>query len=49
MNKKDLESWIEITEKVGYIDCSKAFENFEDGEFTFILNMAKELLKRMEE
>ena len=30
-------------------NCSEAFEIFEDGEYTFILNMAKELLKRLGE
>lgn len=47
MDKKEVEDWIKNTEKVGYIDCSEAFEIFEDGEYTFILNMAKELLKRL--
>ena len=49
MNKKEIENWIKNTEKKGYIDCSEIFEIFEDGEYTFILNMAKELLKRLGE
>lgn len=47
MQKEDIEKWIKNTEKLGYIDCSRAFEIFEDGEYSFILNMAKELLKRI--
>ena len=47
MNKKEIENWIKNTENVGYIDCSSAFDF--DGEYTFILNMAKELLKKLGE
>lgn len=47
MNKEDIKEWLESAEKRGYIDCSLTFEIFEEGEYTFIVNMAKELLKRM--
>ena len=47
MQKEDVEKWLKYTEEAGYIDCSQAFELFEDGEYSFILNMAKELLERM--
>lgn len=45
MTKKDVQEWIEQTEKLGYIDCAE----FWDEEFKFIIEIAKELLKRMEE
>ncbi len=47
MSKEDIEEWLKEAEKRGYIDCSMAFEIFEEGEYTFIINMAKELLKKM--
>ena len=46
MNKEKLRKWIEETEKNNYIDCTK--DCWEAEEFDFILNMAKELLKRLE-
>lgn len=47
MHKEDIKEWLATTKKSGYIDCDNKF--IDDGEFNFIVSMAEELLKRMEE
>lgn len=49
MCKEDIQKWLKHTKECGYIDCDNKFKGIDDEEFNFIVSMAEELLKRMEE
>ena len=45
MTAETLKQWIHKTEHQGFIDCA---DDFREGEFEYVLEIAKELQKRLE-